>query len=65
MKQRHVLRVFVASPGDVQAERDALEEIAEDLNRTIARSRNIVIEISRWETDSYPGFHIDGNTSMD
>lgn len=60
MKQRHVLRVFVASPGDVQVERDALEEVAEDLNRNIARSRNIVIEISRWETDSYPGFHLDG-----
>ncbi len=60
MKQVHVLRVVVASPGDVQPERNALVEVAEELNRGIAGDRALRIDISRWETDVYPGFHIEG-----
>ncbi len=60
MKQVHVLRVVVASPKDVQQERNALVEVAEELNRGIAGDRALRIDISRWETDVYPGFHIEG-----
>src|SRR5215510_10728967 len=60
MEQVHVLRIIVASPGDVQAERDALPAVLEELNRGIAAERGLRLELGRWETDAYPGFHPDG-----
>jgi Domain of unknown function (DUF4062) len=55
-----VLRIVVASPGDVQAERNAVEDVARDLNRATAKDRGLRVEVSRWETDAFPGFHADG-----
>jgi formylglycine-generating enzyme required for sulfatase activity len=60
MEQVHVLRIVVASPGDVQAERDALPAVLEDLNRGIAAAYGLRLELGRWETDAYPGFHPQG-----
>src|SRR5437016_10654475 len=60
MKQLQILRVVVASPRDVQPERNILEEVAEELNRGIAKDRSLHIEVSRWETDAFPGFHVEG-----
>lgn len=54
------LRIVLASPSDVQSERNAVESIATELNSTIAKKRGMHIEVSRWETDAYPGFHADG-----
>jgi hypothetical protein len=53
------LTLFVASPGDVAKERTALGEVAEELNRTVASSRNLVIEVVRWETHAHPGLGSD------
>jgi hypothetical protein len=55
-----ILRIVAASPGDVQAERDALATVVEELNRGIAADRGLRLELSRWETDAYPGFHPEG-----
>jgi hypothetical protein len=55
-----VLRVVIASPSDVAAERDVAVTIIEDLNRSIAADRGVRLEAVRWETDTYPGFHMDG-----
>lgn len=55
-----VMRVVVASPGDVQPERDALSAVLEELNRGVAADRNVVLRLLRWETDAYPGFHAEG-----
>jgi hypothetical protein len=60
MHQVSVLRLVVASPGDVAAERDILSKVAEELNRTVARVQDLRLEVVRWETDAYPGFHVDG-----
>jgi site-specific recombinase XerD len=60
MKQLRVLRVVVASPSDVQPERNVLVEVAEELNRGIARDRDLHIDLTRWETDAFPGFHVEG-----
>ena len=57
MEQLNVLRVVVASPGDVQSERNIIDEVAAEHNRGIAKDRSLHIEISCWETDVYPGFH--------
>jgi hypothetical protein len=55
-----ILRVIVASPNDVKGERDGVEAVAAELNRTIGPDRNLRIEVSRWETDAFPGFDVDG-----
>lgn len=55
-----VLRMVMASPSDVQAERDALPGILDELNRDIGVDRGVRLELSRWETDAYAGFHVEG-----
>jgi hypothetical protein len=55
-----VLRVVVASPGDVAAERGIVDSVALELNRTVAADRKVRLEVARWETDAYPGFHVEG-----
>jgi hypothetical protein len=54
------MRIVVASPGDVQPERDALVQVVEELNNGVARDRELRLELARWETDAYPGFHPEG-----
>lgn len=48
------VRVFVASPGDVQKERDSLPGVIEELNNTIGQSLGFVLELVRWETHCHP-----------
>jgi hypothetical protein len=57
MHQADILRVVVASPSDVQAERDALSGVVDELNHGIARDRGLQLSITRWEDDAYAGFH--------
>jgi hypothetical protein len=64
MASIQILRIVVASPGDVQAERDALTTVVEELNRGIAPDRSLRLELRRWETDAYPGFHPEGPQSL-
>lgn len=54
------LRVVLASPGDVQPERDTIHDVIDELNRGVGELVGARFEISRWETDAYPGFHVDG-----
>lgn len=52
------VRIFVASPGDVQTEREQLARVVNELNLTIsaiAPEKAIVLELVRWETHVYPG----------
>jgi hypothetical protein len=44
----------------VKAERDALVEIVEEVNRDTARRAELYLELARWETDTRPGFHVAG-----
>jgi hypothetical protein len=60
MAQKTILRVVLASPGDVQAERDSVAAIIDRINKSIAKDRNVDLELWRWETDSRPGFHPKG-----
>ena len=48
------LRVFVASPGDVAAERNHVKAVADELNRGIAAQEGFVLEVVRWETHARP-----------
>jgi formylglycine-generating enzyme required for sulfatase activity len=60
MPQVQILHIVVASPGDVQVERNVLPTVVEELNHGIARDRGLRLELARWETDAYPGFHPEG-----
>ena len=55
-----VLRVVVASPSDVQTERDLVPVVIEGINRSLGADRGVRLEAIRWETDAYPGLHPDG-----
>src|SRR6266699_850564 len=48
------LRVFVASPGDVAAEREHVKTVADELNRGIAAQAGFVLDVVRWETHARP-----------
>lgn len=43
------IRVFLSSPNDVPKEREAVAEIIDLLNRTIAGKRGLILELLRWE----------------
>jgi hypothetical protein len=55
-----LFRVFLASPSDVLAERNAAERVIAELNKTVAKDCGIVLESVRWEVDSIPGWNPDG-----
>lgn len=48
------LRIFVASPSDVREEREVLGRVVQELNRTIGREKDVMLELIRWETDVVP-----------
>jgi hypothetical protein len=58
-RQETVLSVFVASPSDVDEERNRLEDIIRDLNIAWSRELGLRLELIRWETHAYPGFASD------
>jgi small GTP-binding protein len=59
-RQQRILRIVAASPNDVKAERDVLASVIDEVNRLVAFDRGLQLELSRWETDAYPGFHSEG-----
>lgn len=58
-RQEHVLSVFVASPGDVEAERGKLEDVIRELNVAWSRELGVRLDLVRWETHAYPGIGVD------
>ncbi|MFN0087536.1 MAG: hypothetical protein ACKVX9_19255 [Blastocatellia bacterium] len=55
-----MIRLIVVSPGDVMPERRIVGEVVENVNKLVAAYLGLGIETYRWETDTFPGFHIDG-----
>ena len=51
---RNLVRIFVASPSDVQSERASVEEVVKELNTTIGDTYGIRLETKKWEKDTYP-----------
>jgi hypothetical protein len=48
------VRIFAASPGDVQEGREALASVVEDLQHGIGDEKGLHLRLLRWETDTYP-----------
>ena len=55
-RQETTLSVFVASPSDVDEERDRLGDAIHELNTVWARKFRIRLDLVSWETHAYPGF---------
>ena len=58
-RDERVFVVVVASPSDMQPERDALEEVIRELNVTWSQKLGIRLDLVRWETHGVPGFGAD------
>ena len=58
--QVRLIKIIVASPSDVQAERDLVDKVAEELNRSDANALGLQLKVVRWEKDAHPGFHKKG-----
>jgi len=54
------IKIVIASPNDVREEREALASIIERVNSNTAERLGLILRLGRWETDTYPGFHVDG-----
>ena len=55
MRNERVIGVFVASPSDLEPERNKLEEVIDELNITWSRNFGARLDLVRWETHAYPG----------
>jgi PHD/YefM family antitoxin component YafN of YafNO toxin-antitoxin module len=51
-------KIFLASPSDLNNERESIREVVENLNLTYGRQQNLRIELLMWETHSAPGASI-------
>ncbi len=49
-----LIRVFVASPSDVQAERAMVDSAVNELNRTIGDTYHFRLETKKWENNTFP-----------
>lgn len=47
--------IFVASPNDVEEERQAVSDVIQELNLGYGTQNNIIFEVVKWETHSAPG----------
>lgn len=56
------LKVFVASPSDVNEERVLLEQVVNELNKLPGEKLGVRLDLVKWETDTYPGFGIDAQS---
>ncbi|MHB0926803.1 MAG: DUF4062 domain-containing protein [Gallionellaceae bacterium] len=54
-----IVQVFVASPSDVQPERDLLDALIVELNRTWSTTLGVMFELLKWETHVHPSFGAD------
>lgn len=54
-QQGTILRVLIASPGDVQQERQAIPEVIAAWNAANSLERAVIIEPIKWESHAVPG----------
>ena len=64
MPQVELLKIFLASPSDVSRERDYVEEVVEEINRTTAPSKGVRLEVVRSEKNAYPSFGQGGQAAL-
>lgn len=58
------LKIFLASPGDVAKERRYVDEVVDEVNRTIAAKKGFWLRVIRSERDAFPGYGKDGQAIL-
>jgi len=58
--ETQLFKCFIASPSDVQAERNACDSILDEVNKNIGSIQGFRIETVKWEKDAVPAFASDG-----
>ncbi|NEO66807.1 MAG: hypothetical protein F6J98_43140 [Moorea sp. SIO4G2] len=64
MSQLELVKIFLASPSDVRMERDYVEKVVEEINRTTALSKGVRLEVVRSEKNAYPSFGQGGQAAL-
>lgn len=55
MEKATILKIFLASPGDVKSERELIFALKDDLDHLIGKPNRIRFEFVNWERNAYPG----------
>lgn len=63
MQQVVKLKIFLASPSDVSTERRYVETIVDELNRTVAGHKGLVLEVAS-SSSTFPGYGKDGQAIL-
>jgi hypothetical protein len=63
MPQVEKLKIFLASPSDVATERRHVGKVIEEINRTVAADKGIVLEVVSSE-NAFPGYGKDGQAIL-
>ncbi|MBE9092408.1 hypothetical protein [Tychonema sp. LEGE 07203] len=63
MSQVEKLKIFLASPSDVAKECDYVIEVIEEINRTIAPSKGVILEVVS-SKHTFPGYGQDGQSVL-
>lgn len=64
MADIRLIKVFLASPGDVAREGDLVRETLDSINRTFGEKEGVRFEVKNWKTDSYPAYGSDGQNLL-
>lgn len=64
MKNVELVKVFLASPGDVTREADLVKETFDSINRTLGEEKGIQFKVINWKTDSFPAYGNDGQALL-
>lgn len=64
MTKVELIRVFVASPGDVAAERQMVRDVVDAINKTVGQDKGVRFEVIGWETDSIPSYGRDAQNIL-
>ena len=63
MRPQNVLKIFLASPSDVNAEREAITTVVSQTNDTLG-DWGARLELVRWETHTYPDIGTDAQDAV-
>jgi hypothetical protein len=64
MAKVELIRVFLASPGDVEPERTIVRDVLNAVNQTVGKDKEVRFELVSWETDSIPAYGRDAQAIL-
>lgn len=64
MADVQLIKVFLASPGDVAREGELVRETIEQVNRTLGEREGVQFKVVNWKTDSFPAYGDDGQALL-